>query len=403
MLEWKLTLQNLVEFLWNSHGTLPQSSPDRETLVEPSWNHAAPLKNLVELWWNPRPEHDGLVEPWWQPGGTLVEPYLKPPRTTLQPSQNLVKPWLNSGGNLVEPSWNLPQTRPPQPLKKLLEPWWNPCGILPQTTPDHPAALVEPSWNLASNYPDHPAAWNFGGTLAEPRETFLKPAGLEEIGGTLVEPSWNLTSNHPRPPRPCRTWSPGGTLVEPWWNPGGPLVGPWWNPGGTLVEPWWNPGGTLVKPLVEPWWNLSSGSPRTTPEPIWAETPKLSAAGEKRKGKKTKRVPRHQTCHKPMASCSDPGGKRIGTLFSADSIVWEATKRESEKIQPNWVCLFGYYFFRGFKGTPTNGSKATHTSWLFLPGTAFTHHSLVFLAPRPLLGRSELSTESRQRFLGGKL
>ena len=42
-----------------------------------------------------------------------------------------------------------------------------------------------------------------------------------------------------------------------------------------------NPGGTLVEPLVEPWWNLSSGSPRTTPEPIWAETPKLSAVGEK--------------------------------------------------------------------------------------------------------------------------
>ena len=38
----------------------------------------------------------------------------------------------------------------------------------------------------------------------------------------------------------------------------------------------WNPGGSLV----EPWWNLTSGPPRTTPEPIWAETPKLSAVGE---------------------------------------------------------------------------------------------------------------------------
>ena len=28
-------------------------------------------------------------------------------------------------------------------------------------------------------------------------------------------------------------------------------------------------------------WNLTSGPPRTTPEPIWAETPKLSAVGEK--------------------------------------------------------------------------------------------------------------------------
>ena len=35
--------------------------------------------------------------------------------------------------------------------------------------------------------------------------------------------------------------------------------------------------------LVEPSWNLTSGSPWTTPEPIWTETPKLSAVGEKRK------------------------------------------------------------------------------------------------------------------------
>ena len=32
---------------------------------------------------------------------------------------------------------------------------------------------------------------------------------------------------------------------------------------------------------MEPSWNLTSGPPRTTPEPIWAETPKLSAVGEK--------------------------------------------------------------------------------------------------------------------------
>ena len=38
---------------------------------------------------------------------------------------------------------------------------------------------------------------------------------------------------------------------------------------GTLVEPWWN--------RVEPYLR----QPRTTPEPIWAETPKLSAVGEK--------------------------------------------------------------------------------------------------------------------------
>ena len=39
---------------------------------------------------------------------------------------------------------------------------------------------------------------------------------------------------------------------------------------------------------MEPWWNLTSGLPRTTPEPIWAETPKLSAVGEKLKEKEGK-------------------------------------------------------------------------------------------------------------------
>ena len=33
---------------------------------------------------------------------------------------------------------------------------------------------------------------------------------------------------------------------------------------------------------MEPLWNLTSGPPRTIPEPILAETPKLSAVGEKR-------------------------------------------------------------------------------------------------------------------------
>ena len=41
----------------------------------------------------------------------------------------------------------------------------------------------------------------------------------------------------------------------------------------------WNPGGTLV----EPSWNLTSGPPQTTPEPIWAETTKLSAVGKKKR------------------------------------------------------------------------------------------------------------------------
>ena len=39
----------------------------------------------------------------------------------------------------------------------------------------------------------------------------------------------------------------------------------------------------LRETLVEPSWNLTSKPPRTTPEPIWAETPKLTAVGEKEK------------------------------------------------------------------------------------------------------------------------
>ena len=197
VLEWNLTLQNLVEFWWNSHGTLPQTSSDRwwnpgETLEEPSWNLPRTTPHPRRNWWNPggtlvRSTTAGGT--WRKPGGTLVEPYLKPPRTTLQPSQNLVKPWQNSGGTLVEPSSN----------------------------------------HLTSNHPGPPCSP--GGTLVEP---YLKP---------------------PRPPR---------SLVEPWRNP---------------REPSSNPQPS--KKLVEPWWNLSSGSPRTTPEPIWAETPKLSAVGEK--------------------------------------------------------------------------------------------------------------------------
>ena len=62
------------------------------------------------------------------------------------------------------------------------------------------------------------------------------------------------------------------------------------------MEPWWNAGGTLVDPggtLVEPWWN---GPPLTTPKPIWAETPKLSAVGEKKTKTKTRQVPHKRPC-----------------------------------------------------------------------------------------------------------
>ena len=84
--------------------------------------------------------------------------------------ETLCKPLWNPCGTLwnpVEPCRTLPQGHP-GPVK----PWWNPRGTLPQTTPDHPAALAEP----------------------------------------------------------------GGTLLELWWNPGGTLVEPWWNPRGTLPQ-----------------------------------------------------------------------------------------------------------------------------------------------------------------------
>ena len=103
----------------------------------------------------------------------------------------------------------------------------------------------QPSWNLASK-------WSPVGTWWNP-------------GGTLVEPSWNLTSNHPGPPRSPRR--------EPSWN----LTSNHPGPPRSLRRTRWNSGGTLV----EPSWNLISRPPRTTPEPIWAETPKLSAVGEK--------------------------------------------------------------------------------------------------------------------------
>ena len=44
------------------------------------------------------------------------------------------------------------------------------------------------------------------------------------------------------------------------------------------MEPWWNLGGTLVDPS----WNLTSGPPRTTLEPIWAETQSFQLLGKKK-------------------------------------------------------------------------------------------------------------------------
>ena len=212
VLEWNLTL---VEFWWNSHGILPQTSPDRwwnpgETLVEPSWN----LPRTT-----PHPRRN-----WWNPGGTLV-------RSTTG--------WWNPGGNLVERSWNLTPNHPGRsprrtwrnPGRILVEIWWNPRGTF--LKPDHPS----PRRNC----------WNPGGTLVEP---YLKPPR------TTLQPWWNPRGTLPQT---TQTTPPLQNLVEPWWNPGGTLVEnpggePWWrtlveNPGG---EPWWNLGGTPGGTLVEP-------------------------------------------------------------------------------------------------------------------------------------------------------
>ena len=131
-------------------------------------HYLKPGGTLVKPWWNPRG---------WNPRGTflkpdrgtLVEPYLKPPRTTLQF-------------------------------------WWR--GTLPQTTPQ-PGTLVESGGTLVK-----PSSNPHSKNLVEP---YLKPPQNTPLLQNLVEPWWN----------------PGGTLVEPWWNPGQTLVEPWWNPGGT--------------------------------------------------------------------------------------------------------------------------------------------------------------------------
>ena len=129
------------------------------------WNSGG---TLTKLWWNlNHPTPRTLVEPWWNPGGTLVEPWWNPGGTLPQTTPDHPAALAELGGTLVEPLWNLkpawelgesswkPYLKPPrttpQPSQNLVEPWWNPRGTLPQTTPDHPVALAEP-----------------GGTLVEP-------------------------------------------------------------------------------------------------------------------------------------------------------------------------------------------------------------------------------------------
>ena len=206
-----------------------------------------------------RKEEGARVVPAWlaEPGGTLValswnltsnhpRPSRSPCRWNPVWNPRLVEPYINSQ-NLVEPCLKPPRTTP-QPLQNLVERWWNFRGTLPQTTPDYRRT---PVWNprLVEPYikpPPHRTWWNPGG----------------------CPPWWNL-----KPPRGPRTtwWNPGRTLVEPWWNRTLPqttrdhpaaLAGSLNHPGPPRSprRTWWNPGGTLVEPYLKP--------PRTTPQPL---------------------------------------------------------------------------------------------------------------------------------------
>ena len=256
--------------------------PEFRLLVEPC--HKPPCRgtlhqtsqNLVEFGGTPQtaPDHRCPCRTWWNPGRTLLEPCLKPPRITPQPSQNL--------GTLVELLWNLTSNHP-RPSRSPCRTWWNPVWNPrlvepyikpPRTTSQNlvepckpPGTTPQPLQNLVERW------WNFRGTLHNLTSNHPRlsqdPCVEPSSRGTLHQTTTSQNLVEPR-----ITPLPSQNLVEPWWNRGGTLVQPWWNPGGTLpqttpdhpaalaepgrtlVEPWWNPvepGGTLVEPsLVEP-------------------------------------------------------------------------------------------------------------------------------------------------------
>ena len=190
-----------MEPLWNPRGTLwnplkpylaPPSHTPRRTSTAPQ-----PLQNLVQQWWNPgrtlaellwnllkrltlaELPQITLAEPgklWWNCRGTLHHP--GPPRSPR-------RTWWNPGGNFVEPSLKPPQTTP-QPSQKMAEPWWNPRGTLPQATPDHPVALAEPGGSLVKPRSPCRTRWNPGGTCVEP--DLKPPRNPPQPSQNLVEP-----------------------------------------------------------------------------------------------------------------------------------------------------------------------------------------------------------------------
>ena len=140
------------------------------------WNPCRTLWNPAKSQGRPGPSHSPRTISW-KPE-TLIEPHLKPPRPPRSPRRTS---W-NPARTLLEPSWN-------HTLQNLVEPWWNPRGTLPQTTPNHPAALVERSWNLTSNHPGPPRSprrWcNPGKTLVDkpPRSlSGLRPQSFQLLG-----------------------------------------------------------------------------------------------------------------------------------------------------------------------------------------------------------------------------
>ena len=137
----------------------------------------------------------------------------------------------------------------------------------------------------------HVSKWVFG--PVRKRLGSKPPPQTASVLNIPSQQTWNLlegTSGDIPNSMRC-SWNPRGTLPQT------TLTTP--QTSQNLVEP----GGTLVEPL----WNLISGPPQTTPEPIWAETPKLSAVGKK---KQTTNQPTNQpTSQRKQASRDEPSSQ----------------------------------------------------------------------------------------------
>ena len=149
----------LAKPLWNPRGTYlnPQTTPQPYLTSTTRTTPPEKLSLTPQPLWNPG---GNLVEP----GGTLVEPYLSRTDHPAALAEPLVEPDLNHPGPPRRTWWNSGGTLTPNhPARTwqnpdggtlvggtLVEPYLKP----PRTTPDHPAltepggALVEPYLNL---------------------------------------------------------------------------------------------------------------------------------------------------------------------------------------------------------------------------------------------------------------